>query len=133
MQAQAAYDQARSALQDAQLVAPFNGTVTQVMASLGERVAPSAPVLQLADLSELQIETDDLTELSVVRIDEGARALVRFDALDDLELKGTVTRIRPVGEDKLGDIIYLVVIALDEQDPRLRWNMTATVELPDAE
>jgi HlyD family secretion protein len=133
MQAQAAYDQARAALQDAELIAPFGGTVTNVMATLGERVAPSVPVIQIADLSAFQIETDDLTELSVVRIEEGARAKVQFDALEDLELGGTVKSIRPFGEDKLGDITYAVVIELDEFDPRLRWNMTATVEIESAD
>jgi HlyD family secretion protein len=129
LQAQAAYDRARAALQDAELVAPFDGTVTGVMTTLGERVSPAVPVIQIADLSELQIETDDLTELSVVRIDEGSPATIQFDALDDLELAGTVERILPFGEDKLGDITYTVVIKPEKQDPRLRWNMTATVEI----
>jgi HlyD family secretion protein len=129
LQAQAAYDRARAALQDAELRAPFDGTVTRVMTTLGERVSPSVPVIQMADLSKLQIETDDLTELSVVRIDEGSKATIQFDALDDLVLGGTVERIFPFGEDKLGDITYTVVIKPEKQDPRLRWNMTATVEI----
>jgi HlyD family secretion protein len=132
MQAHASYDQARAALRDAEIRAPFDGTVARVLVRGGERVLPGATLVQFGDLSRLVIETDDLTELSVVRIAPGARARVRFDALEDVEIAGRVSRIEPFGEDKLGDITYRVVIEPARQDPRLRWNMTATVEIEPA-
>ena len=36
-------------------------------------------------------------------------------------------RIKEIGENKMGDITYTVIVIPDEQDDRLRWNMTATV------
>ena len=75
------------------------------------------------------METEDLTELSVVGIREGDPVRVSFDAIDDLTLPGKVRRIRSFGESRLGDITYRVTIALDRQDPRLRWNMTASVAI----
>ena len=47
---------------------------------MGEHVGIGSPVVRLADLTTLQIETDDLTELNVVRVREGASATVTFDA-----------------------------------------------------
>lgn len=44
-----------------------------------------------------------------------------------MELAGVVSHIQALGEDKQGDIVYTVTITLDQQDSRLRWNMTASV------
>ena len=76
-----------------------------------------------------QIETDDLTELDVVRVQEGQTVALTGDAIPGLELEGTVLRIQPIGREKLGDITYKVVIRLAQFDPRLRWNMTAVVTI----
>jgi HlyD family secretion protein len=56
--------------------------------------------------------------------------VLTFDAIPSLELGGTVLRIKPIGQEKLGDVTYTVIVRPDEQDPRLRWNMTAVVTIP---
>jgi HlyD family secretion protein len=55
---------------------------------------------------------------------------VRFDALPDLQLAGTVSRVALMGSNRQGDIVYTAEIALAQTDPRLRWNMTAVVTFP---
>lgn len=120
-------ERAQMGLADLELRAPFAGTVVSVNASAGEYVAPGAPLVMLADLSSLLVETEDLTELDVVRISEGAPVTVTFDAIADLALRGHVQRIKPLGQSRQGDVTYTVVIALERQDARLRWNMTAIV------
>lgn len=125
--ATAALQQQLVALGKLELRSPFTGTVAAVEVTLGEQVSPGAPILRLADLSELQLETEDLTELQVVAIAEGDQAQVTFDALPDLTLNATVVRIRPYGENSAGDIVYRATLALPTADPRLRWNMTAAV------
>ena len=127
--AQAALAQARIALAETELRAPFAGTVAALDARIGEHVGTGSPVVQLADLTTLQIETDDLTELNVVRVQEGAPATVTFDAIPGLTLTGKVLRIKPLGENKQGDMTYTVVIQPDQLDDRLRWNMTAAVAI----
>jgi HlyD family secretion protein len=52
-----------------------------------------------------------------------------FDAIAGLELTGRVSRIRPIGENKQGDITYVVRVTPDRQDARLRWDMTAAVSI----
>src|SRR5262249_29917808 len=127
--AQAALQLAQVAVAEAELRAPFAGTVGALNAQLGEYIAPDTTVVHLADLSVWQIETTDLTERNIVRVRTGSQASVTFDAIPDLELAGTVSRIRPLGENKQGDITYAVFILLKHQDPRLRWNMTAAVAI----
>jgi multidrug resistance efflux pump len=123
----AALQQQLVALSKLELRAPFTGTVASLDVTLGEQVTQGVPVLRLADLEQLQLETEDLTELQVVLIQEGDAATVSFDAIPDLTMTGTVTRIRPFGETSSGDIVYRATIALPQADPRLRWNMTAVV------
>jgi HlyD family secretion protein len=125
--AEAALKQAKVALAETELRAPFAGTVVALDISAGEQIASGSPFGRLADLSAWQVETDDLTELSVVRVHEGDTATITFDAIGDLELPGKVARIKALGEDKMGDMTYTVIIQPDRFDERLRWNMTASV------
>jgi HlyD family secretion protein len=96
---------------------------------IGEHVTPGTAVVELGDLSAWQILTDDLIELDVVRVQEGNLTTISIDALPELELTGKVTRIQRIGEDKAGDMTYTVIIETDQHDPRLEWNMTASVSI----
>jgi HlyD family secretion protein len=125
--AQVALDQAELDLAQATLLAPFAGTVARIDLEPGALAGPDAPALVLADMSAWRVETEDLTELEVVRLREGDVVTVRFDALPELELAGVVHQIKPIGTNRQGDIVYTVVVGLEEHDPRLRWNMTAVV------
>lgn len=129
VEAEANLDRARAALDDTELRAPFAGTLAALDVRVGEQVSAGMPVARLADLSTWQIETDDLTEIGVVNVEEGAQVTLTFDAIEDLELTGTVMRIKPIGENKQGDITYTAIIQPSQQDPRLRWNMTAVATI----
>ncbi len=128
-EAEAAVQEARASLADTELHAPFTGTVADVSVRSGEQVVAGVPLVELADLSAWQVETDDLTELDVVRVQEGDEVSVTFDAIRDVEISGTVVRIEPIGREKLGDITFTVIVRLHRQDARLRWNMTAVVTI----
>lgn len=125
--ATASLQDALVSLSEMELRAPFDGTIASVDVALGEQLGSGTVVVQLADLENWQIETEDLTELQIVRIQEGSKATIEFDALPDVELPGTVDRIRLVGEDNRGDIVYKVIVVPDTMDERLLWNMTAVV------
>jgi HlyD family secretion protein len=126
--AQAGLDQARAALAETELHAPFAGVVAGLATVVGEQVAPGAPVVQLADLAHWHVETTDLTELNVVRVKEGDRATITFDALPGETFDGVVEGINTIGENFRGDISYTAIVRPERTDPRLRWNMTAAVE-----
>ncbi len=125
----AALMEAEAALAETELRAPFAGTVASIRVNVGEQVVAGEPIIQFADVSKWLIETADLTELNVVRLQVGDPVEITFDAIPGLVLPGVVSRIRSVGENKQGDIIYTVMVEPLEQDPRLRWNMTATVTI----
>jgi HlyD family secretion protein len=126
--ATASLQNALVALADTELRAPFGGLIATINTALGEQVSPGAPVVVMADTTSWEIETSDLTEFDVIGVTAGDPVLLTFDAIPDLQLRGTVTRIRPIGEDNRGDTVYKVVVIPNENDPRLLWNMTAVVE-----
>jgi HlyD family secretion protein len=128
-QAEAALAQARAALERTEIRAPFAGVVVEVSVDAGDTARPGEVVVVLATLDELQAVTVDLTELDVARVAEGQTAVVTLDALPDLELSGHVVRIEEQNEDYRGDVVYPVVVELDERVPELRWGMTAMVEI----
>jgi HlyD family secretion protein len=107
----------------------MSGHVIKVDLKVGQPVGPTSGLVHIADLTRWVVETTDLSELSVVSIALGDRAVVRFDALPDLSLEGTVTVIEALGEMTRGEIAYRVTITPEQVDPRLRWNMTADVSI----
>jgi multidrug resistance efflux pump len=127
-QAEAALQVARAALEQAELRAPFGGTVTALEINPGETVLPGQVVLVLADLSRLQVETTDLSERDVAGVAAGQSVDVSVEALGT-QVAGRVVRIAPQATTVGGDVVYQVVIALDEQPAGLRWGMSVEVEI----
>ncbi len=117
----------RAALANAELRAPFSGTITESDLKIGEFAASGQPVVTLADLSDWVVKTTDLTELDVVGVQEGQPVVVILDAIPDKELKGYVFKIGQGYTEKQGDIVYEVIIFLTEKIPDMRWGMTAEV------
>jgi len=129
-QAEAARQQAAAALGDTELRAPFDGRLAVLHVRAGEQVVQGAPLAEVGDVSDWFVETDDLSELDVVRVRPGQEVRLTFDAIPGLQLRGVVERVQPKGEKKLGDMTYMAVVQVQEPDERLLWNMTAVVELP---
>ena len=135
--AQAAVPAAQANLVSAQLQqdsvelkAPFAGTIAVQNLRVGEYVIPSQAVTTLADLSQWDVQTTDLTELDVVKVKMGQTVTLKVDALPDVKLTGTVKSIRSKYEQKSGDITYTATIALAGTNPQIRWGMTAEVTFP---
>lgn len=115
------------ALEELVLVAPVAGKVIELEVKEGEWADGSQPLIQLADIRQWVVETDDLTENDVPSVYPGQAAMVVPDALPELELSGEVESISGLYEEKRGDITYTVRLKLDESDPRLRWGMSVVV------
>jgi HlyD family secretion protein len=133
LQAEVALRQAERNLEKASLLAPMDGTIVEVNLEEGERINTNELAVHMADFSEWKIETTDLTELGVVRIEVGDPVQITFDALPDVDLEGTVSAIQEIGKNRQGDIVYKVTVTPNEWHPRLRWGMTATVSIEPSE
>jgi len=107
--------------------APFAGVITSLDVVVGETVLPNQSVGQIADFSEWFVDTNDLTEMEVVKITEGQAATIIPDSMEDLNLPATVETIDRESGKKGGDVTYTVRLKLEKTDPRLRWGMTVEV------
>ncbi|OAI25022.1 efflux RND transporter periplasmic adaptor subunit [Methylomonas koyamae] len=91
---------AEAAVQRTLVRAPFDGTVAEVNAELGEFVTPSPPgiptlpPIDLLDLSCLTVSAP-IDEVDVARIRTGMPACVSLDAFPDKRCSGVVTRVAP--------------------------------------
>lgn len=126
--AQVQLEVANAALEQLALRAPFDGTMVSLDTSPGEAVLPGQVVLVLGDLDHLQVETSDLSERDVSAVWVGQPATVYVEALNQ-ELTGAVARIDPQADTIGGDVVYAVVIELEEQPAGLRWGMSVDVEI----
>ncbi len=127
-QADAQLAAAQAALENATLIAPFDGRILRLEVIEGQQVSPGSMAVILADTSEWYLETNDLTEDEVVRIDPDETVSVRFDALPGENFSGEIESISEYFIEQFGDITYVVRIRLLETDERLRWGMTAEVD-----
>jgi HlyD family secretion protein len=119
---------AGSPLAGAEVRALIAGTITRLDLKVGEFVAAGQPVVTIADLSSWVVKTTDLTEIDVINVGEQQPVDVRLDALPELTLNGIVLSVGQGYSEVQGDIVYEVVILLNEEDPAIRWGMTAEVQ-----
>lgn len=109
------------------LKAPFDGVVMDIDVSVNELVGPDTWAVIVADTSQWFIETSDLTELEVVDVAVGQRAMIVADALPGVEMRGEVEQVSQAFKLQGGDVLYTVRLSLMDVDPRLRWGMTVEV------
>jgi RND family efflux transporter MFP subunit len=126
--AQASVEIAEARLAQGTLTAPFDGILTALHVMPGEFVASDQAVLTLATLDSLQIETTDLREGDIAKVQIGDPADIFIEALGK-NISGRVIRISPRAETVGGDIVFRVTIAPDVQPEGLLWGMTAEVEI----
>lgn len=125
--AQALLDSANAVLlAQSSLVAPFDGVIVSVDIAPAETVVPGQVVIVLGDFSSFQIETTDLSERDVTRVQIGQSTSVFIEALGK-EFTGSVVDIDRIGTTLGGDIVFTVTVALDQQPDGLLWGMSADV------
>ncbi|MCI0476228.1 MAG: efflux RND transporter periplasmic adaptor subunit [Anaerolineales bacterium] len=128
-QAQTALEQAQAALTKALLVAPFDGTLTQLALRPGESISAGAVIATIADTARWRVETIDLDEWGAARVKIGQPVKVTVNALGNKVLLGKVIAIASQATMlSTGEISYVVTIALDPTDLELRWGMSVKVE-----
>lgn len=124
---QARLDAAKANVSAFAIVAPFDGIVMDVNTALGKQAGPETWAVKVADTSAWYVETNDLTELEVVKIAVGLKATLIPDALDDAQMTGMVETISQAFTVLGGDVLYRVKIKVDEVDPRILWGMTVEI------
>lgn len=126
--AQARVAAAQATLNQASLVAPFNGTITEVNTKRNDQVSLGTPAFRLDDLSHLWIDVD-VSEIDINNVEIGQPVILTFDAIPDKEYHGLVVEISPVGNEVLGVVNFKVTVELMDADADVRPGMTSAVEI----
>jgi multidrug resistance efflux pump len=110
------------------VLAPFDGIVAELNAKTGSSINAGEIAVVIADTSQWIVVTTDVTEIDVVKLEVGQPAIVTLDAIPDDEMNGEILSIGQNYSENQGDIVYEVTILLTDQNPDIRWGMTAEVK-----
>jgi RND family efflux transporter MFP subunit len=113
---------ARQAAADTLVRAPMSGTVAKRMVNGGERVGVDAPLMQLVDLSRLELEAT-VPASDVARVAPGQEVHFSVDGFGARQFGGKVARINPVAE--AGTRAIKLFVTVPNSDASLRGGMFA--------
>jgi len=114
--AELAVKQARENLEDATLVASFDGTVAAIAIGVGDVVTAATPAITLLTPDALEVElTLGETDLPSVKV--GQKGVIIFDAIQEKAYPLTVTEIGLAPTTQQGVVTYLATAQLTDFDP----------------
>ena len=127
--AQAKVQVLRNKIDEAKIIAPFNGTVTSISTVAGELVDSQTVAVQLDNLDNLivriYVSQDDINKFHI-----GQAAVVKFDAIAKKEYTGFVQAISSSGKANSNGIVqYAVDVKLDDVDEDVKPGFTAVVSI----
>jgi HlyD family secretion protein len=137
-QARASLDQAEEALRKTTILAPMEGTVSQLNSESGERVLGTqqfqgTDVMTIADLSRMEARVD-VSETDVVLLSVGDTARISVDAIPDRKVNAVVYEIANTAKSRgLGTqeevTNFEVKIRIIDKDIVLRPGMSMTADI----
>ncbi len=132
---------ARLLVDECQVRAPRDGTITELPHEAGEVVAPGSVLARLLDLSEVRA-TFYVPNAELAAVRPGAGAVVVADAYPGLEFRARVSTVALKAEFTPRNIqtrsdrdrlVYPVEVVLENPDGKLRAGMPVQVTLPGTE
>ncbi|MDP3598750.1 MAG: efflux RND transporter periplasmic adaptor subunit, partial [Nitrospirota bacterium] len=131
-QAEAVLNSAELELKYTVIRSPVNGIVVARNVEVGQTIAASfaTPNLFLIalDLTKMQVDTN-VSESDIGGIAEGKEATFTVDAYPGYQFSGTIRQVRLAPINVQNVVTYNVVVAVDNQDLRLKPGMTANVSI----
>ena len=130
-QAQTGLDNARNALTDAALTAPFDGIITAVRVTVGEQA--SGVAVTLVDTSSYEVVLN-VDEVDIGMLELGQQATITLETFPDDELDSEIVAISPIATTSGNGIVsFEIRLGLTADELPIRVGMTANAALITAE
>ncbi len=122
-----ARDQAAENLNNARIIAPVDGTISEVIADIGEEISPNVAEIRMVGTQSYDIEAN-VPEADIAKVVVGQTCVITLDSYgDDVKFAGTVTAEDP-DQTKVQDAIYYKIrVSLDPNGKDVKPGMTANV------
>jgi HlyD family secretion protein len=117
---------AQATLNQAMIMAPFAGVVTDASVLAGDQVAAGEVAFQIDDISRLQIDVE-VSEVDINHVAVGQGVTVNFDAVQGVDYHGEVVSVAGAGASSEGSVNFKVTVELSDADALVRPGMTAAV------
>jgi RND family efflux transporter MFP subunit len=114
-------------LNDYYLYAPFSGKIANFNVKKGDIINSGTNLGVL--ISNQKIAEISLSEVDVANVKIGQEAVLTFDALQEIKIKGKVIEINPLAKIEQGVVNYQIKIALQEDDQRIKNGMSVEAEI----
>ncbi len=116
------------------VVAPIDGTVNAVNVKNGDDLSrlssnsnSFAPII-IGDLSTLKAQVQ-VNEIDIPNVSVGQKVMLKFNAIDGLNISGKVEKMDSLGTLSSGVVTYNVTIDFDTLDPRIRPEMSVSASI----
>ena len=126
--AQASVDSAAAKIQNAKIVAPISGTITQFDAKVGQLASPSTPLISIMSSGGYEVDSG-VSETDIGKISIGNKVTMTIDAFPNETFTGSVFYIAPAETNTQGVVSYQIKISFDKTDSRLKSGLTANIDI----
>jgi len=137
--AKAAVQALKNTIATGSIIAPFDGTITEIDAVAGDLITSysdsdnTTAALTISNLDNLMIEVQ-ISEVDINKVAVGQKATVTFDAIANKEYTGYVSSISSSGEeDENGVVQFSVWVKLEDADDQVKPGFTSVVSIVTAE
>ncbi len=119
---------AQATLNQAKIIAPFDGVITAAEPQKGDKVAPGATAFRVDNVSSLLVDLK-VSEVDINSIAIGQPVTVSFDAVQGKSYTGEVAKIGQAGDVTSNGVNFTVTVKLTEVDELVKPGMTAAVTI----
>jgi RND family efflux transporter MFP subunit len=124
--AAAQLEEARIALGDTELRAPFDGVLLERRVEIGTLVSPAMPAFTVADLQQVKVRFS-VPDTALDLFSTGRLLPVSVDAYPNERFEGRVLSVAPAADPKARS--FEIVVAIDNPTTKLRSGMIASIEV----
>lgn len=119
---------AQATLDQAKILAPFDGVVTAVEPQPGDLVTTGKTAFRVDDLSHLLVDVQ-ISEVDINSVEVGQLVTLAFDAVQGKSYNGEIVKASGVGDAASGAVNFTVTVELTDADEQVKPGMTAAVTI----